>query len=127
MTITVVATVMIHTGSQMGCNTPQDSKSPAPAGINMTGIISIRKTAVSLTCSTFTRPDRSAININTKPYTLAGMGSGMSIWSSSPKNVMSKIMLNCLINFTSVPSFNWYYQLNYKVLFENVKKENGIF
>ena len=41
--------------------------------------------------------------------------------------VMSKIMLNCLINFTSVPSFNWYYQLNYKVLFENVKKENGIF
>ena len=43
------------------------------------------------------------------------------------KNVMSKIMLNCLINFTSVPSFNWYYQLNYKVLFENVKKENGIF
>ena len=49
MTMTVEPTVMIRYFSQEGAMIPQESMIPTAAGMNITGIISTRKRAVSLT------------------------------------------------------------------------------
>ena len=51
ITMMVVSNVIKITGIQIGCNTFHEFNSPTPAGINITGIISMKKRAVSCTCS----------------------------------------------------------------------------
>lgn len=67
MTSTVESTVITQTGSQTGAKISHVSSSPTAAGINMTGIISIKNLPVSLTASNFTAPAHSARNINSSP------------------------------------------------------------
>ena len=47
--VIVITTVMTSIGSNNGCKTFHESINPAAAGINITGMISIRKNAASLT------------------------------------------------------------------------------
>ena len=49
ITITVLINVMMRTGTQIGFRVLQAVISPAPAGTNITGMISTRKSAAPLT------------------------------------------------------------------------------
>ena len=49
ITITVETRVITATGTPIGASCGQDSRSPTPAGINMTGMISIKSFPVSFT------------------------------------------------------------------------------
>ena len=57
----------MHTGIITGLRLSHDDISPTPAGINITGIISIRKLPASFTDSSFIIPDKSPANNITIP------------------------------------------------------------
>ena len=99
ITTTVVITVIRMIGTHTGFSMPQAVSNPTPAGINITGMISMRNSAASLTCSSLIMCVPSAISMITSPYTLAGTGSGIRTCNASPIADISKIIQNCLTYF----------------------------
>ena len=84
----------------MGCKLSQDWVSATPAGINITGIISIKNRAACFTCSIFTIPFHKHSKSKSNPYTLAGTGKGNSSFNSSPIAQNKSKIINCFKNFT---------------------------
>ena len=60
-------TVITITGIKKGCNCSQEAISPTDAGMNMTGMMSIKKLAVSLTALNFSFLDTNSPSIITNP------------------------------------------------------------
>ena len=71
-----------------------ESMSPTAAGMNITGMMAMRNVLVSRISVTFIHFIIKQMNSNTIPYILAGIGSGMKKWSSSPMKVKAIIMMN---------------------------------
>ena len=69
--------VITTTGNIISFKSPQAVTSPTPPGINISGIISIRKSEVLSTCSSFTTFVHKSISIIISPYMLAGTGIGI--------------------------------------------------
>ena len=67
MTSTVLTTVITTTGSQIGFKMPQVSSSPTAAGINITGMMSMRNLPASRTEDSFTIPVHRASSISSRP------------------------------------------------------------
>ena len=67
MTRTVETKVTTVTGRMMVRSCPQAVMSPTPAGMNMSGIASIRNCEVSSTLSSFIIPVISAIIMSARP------------------------------------------------------------
>jgi hypothetical protein len=63
----IVATVIMHIGTNIGFKLSHDDIRPTPAGINITGIISIRNRPASLTASSLINPVRRPANKITIP------------------------------------------------------------
>ena len=76
-----------------------ESISPTAAGMNIIGIISIKKMLVSLISATLMILHSRHANKITIPYMLAGTGNGRNSWSSSPINDINNIIPNCFSNF----------------------------
>ena len=87
------------TGTSTGLRFPQDDISPTPAGINMTGIISIMNLPALLTELSGIRPVSRPMKSITMPYMLAGTGNGSKYLSISPTNEIASMMRNCFNNF----------------------------
>jgi hypothetical protein len=77
----------------------QDTKRPTPAGINISGIIFIRKVPVLFTCSIRITFVYKAKNMRIKPYMLAGTGKGIKCLNASPIKETASIIPNCRIYF----------------------------
>ena len=82
-----------------GLRLPQDDMSPTPAGINITGIISIMNLPALLTELSGIRPVSRPMKSITMPYMLAGTGNGSKYLSISPTNEIASMMRNCFNNF----------------------------
>ena len=67
ITATKTTTVTTLTGTNIGFSTPHDDINPTPAGINITGMISIKNFPVSFTASSFIIPNTSPANKRTIP------------------------------------------------------------
>ena len=105
MTVMRAATVIRLTGIKTGCKICQDAIRPTPAGINITGMISMRNMPASFTEESGTSPDNRPINRITIPYILAGIGRGSRNFSASPAKEMPRMIKNCFTNFKKIASF----------------------
>lgn len=83
-------------------STSHDSSKPTADGINISGIISMRKLEVSLMCSTFKNPVQRLKNNSIIPYMLLGIGSGMRKCKISPTKENAIMIKNCLMYFIFV-------------------------
>ena len=99
ITNTVESSDMTIIAVRKFCITSQDSSRPTVAGMNIIGIICMRKCPVSLTDESLTTPMQSAVKRMSIPYMLAGTGSGMVRLSSSPNSEIASIISNCLMYF----------------------------
>ena len=77
ITRTVDNTVITITGIKNGCNCSQYAIKPTEAGMNIIGMILIKKSAVSFTASSRSFFETNNPSIMTSPYILAGIGSGI--------------------------------------------------
>ena len=99
MTVMMTTTVMTLTGTSTGLSVPHDDIRPTPAGMNMTGMISMRNLPTLFTSSSLRILVCRQINMITIPYILAGIGSGTMYLSISPIKDMARIIRNCFKYF----------------------------
>lgn len=105
ITMKVVTTVIVMYWIHTGFRICQESSRPTAAGTKRRGMISMRKSLVSLMSLTLMIPVPRHISISIMPYMLAGTGSGSSSLSISPVNDIMSIIPNCLMYFKLTPSF----------------------
>ena len=65
----------------------------------------MRLLPASLTIESFMTPVHKAVKSIIIPYMLAGMGSGMSLLSSSPTSDIARIISNCIMYFIGAERF----------------------
>jgi hypothetical protein len=93
--------------------TSKDSIIPTLGARNIIGKIANKNLATSSTCSSLIIPVSKHKNMMTSPYTLAGTGSGMKWFSTSPMKLIVTITANCFKYFTIIPSLLTIYILLY--------------
>ena len=100
MTSAVMGTIASTAGSSKSISWLPSSTTPAAAGTNSSGKMPVKNSPVSRTWSSLSTPVFSAATISSRPYTLAGMGSGSTTARISPARQNAVMRANWKIYFT---------------------------